>query len=188
YPCSGGEFPCPLGKKCNPQNFCVDDPCYGKTCGPDMNGNKTVCVDQMGTGTCVAICAVTMCSPGLVCIPMTGECKPNDCTTFPQMCKPNENCVVDQNGRGQCVANPCQGVMCPTDQYCVGGNCVSSCAGVQCPQGQRCRLGMCEPDPCGHPCPFGQACNDNMGKCQDDPCAGRQCQQGQWCNPNNNGM
>jgi uncharacterized protein (TIGR03382 family) len=109
---------------------------------------------------------------------------PDDCVAFPDKCQANENCIVDQNGMGQCVANVCQGVTCPDGQYCENGNCIQSCADVTCPDGQRCRLGVCETDPCGHPCPFGQVCHDDTNTCIDDPCTFRQCPQGQWCNPN----
>jgi hypothetical protein len=191
FPCGEGEFPCPMGKKCdktggNP-GFCVTDPCYGVNCMPDGQGNQTTCVPKTGDPTmamCVPTCSVMQCPSGEVCVGSTGVCAPNDCTTFPQMCAANQNCVVDSNGMGQCVTNLCQGVTCPADQYCEQGNCVSSCADVTCPSGQRCRLGQCETDPCGMPCPSGQVCNDPTGTCHDDPCQFRQCAQGQWCNPN----
>ncbi|MBV8761116.1 MAG: hypothetical protein JO257_27720 [Deltaproteobacteria bacterium] len=187
FACSPGEFPCPLGKKCD-QGFCVNDPCYGVTCGPDGNGNAQVCQPKPNDPTnaeCVAACSVTTCQSPLVCVPKTGDCKPNDCTTFPEMCASNQTCVVDINtGNGSCVTNPCAGVTCPSGEYCSGGNCVMSCADVTCPSGQRCRLGVCEADPCGHPCPFGQVCDDSAGMCHPDPCQFRQCPQGDWCNPN----
>jgi uncharacterized protein (TIGR03382 family) len=187
FQCSQGEFQCPLGKKCD-MGFCVTDPCYGVTCGPDGQGNATICEPKANDPTnaeCVSACSVTRCTNNLVCVPQTGECKPNDCTTFPAMCTAQQTCVVDpSSGLGSCVTNLCSGVTCPADQYCEGGNCVSSCADVTCPSGQRCRLGVCETDPCGHPCPFGQACNDSEGMCQEDPCKFRNCPQGDWCNPN----
>jgi uncharacterized protein (TIGR03382 family) len=126
---------------------------------------------------------VTTCTNGLICYAPTGECKADDCTTFPERCTAEQVCVV-KDGLGTCVSNPCEGVTCPEDQYCLGGTCVQSCADVTCPDGQRCRQGVCETDPCGHPCPFGQACNDNTGQCIEDPCKVRNCPQGQWCNPN----
>lgn len=187
FQCSQGEFPCPLGKKCD-AGYCVTDPCYGVTCGPDGQGNATVCQPKPGDPTnaeCVAACSVTTCPNGLVCVPATGECKPNDCTTFPDMCTAQQSCVFDPtNGTASCVTNLCAGVTCPADKYCEGGNCVASCADVTCPTGQRCRLGVCEADPCGHPCPFGQACDDASGMCHDDPCKFRDCGLGNWCNPN----
>jgi uncharacterized protein (TIGR03382 family) len=191
FPCGGGEFPCPMGKKCDtssgPPGYCVTDPCYGVSCGNDANGDAQVCQPKAGDptmGQCVPVCQTKTCSTPLVCNPKSGDCVPNDCVSFPDMCAANQNCVVDQNGQGQCVTNLCQGVTCPSDQYCEQGTCVASCAGVDCPSGQRCRLGTCETDPCGHPCPFGQVCHDDNGMCIDDPCKFRQCAQGQWCNPN----
>ena len=66
YPCSPGEFPCPLGKKCNSQMFCVNDPCYGMNC-PAVNGNGPTCIDNgNNTGTCVDICAAT-CDANNIC-------------------------------------------------------------------------------------------------------------------------
>jgi len=191
FPCGEGEFPCPMGKKCDMSGgapgYCVTDPCYGVNCTPDNQGNATTCVPKTGDPTmamCVPTCSVTQCQTGQVCVGSTGTCAPNDCTTFPQMCTGQQVCVVDQNGVGQCVTNLCDGVTCPSGQYCEQGNCVGSCADVTCPSGQRCRLGVCETDPCGHPCPFGQVCHDDTGTCIDDPCPFRQCPQGQWCNPN----
>jgi uncharacterized protein (TIGR03382 family) len=167
--------------------FCVTDPCYGVSCANDANGNAQVCQPKQSDptmGECVPVCDTRMCTSPLVCNPRNGDCVPDDCVSFPDKCQANENCIVDQNGMGQCVANVCQGVTCPDGQYCENGNCIQSCADVTCPDGQRCRLGVCETDPCGHPCPFGQVCHDDTNTCIDDPCKFRQCPQGQWCNPN----
>ena len=201
FQCNPGEFPCPLGKKCLAEgssgNFCINDPCFGVTC-PAVNGNAQACFDNGdNTSKCVDICSLTcnannlcpndmscvsgscVCQTPLACDPANGECLPNDCTTYPDRCTANQNCI-----NGACVTNLCQGVTCPDAQYCVAGQCYNSCAGVDCPTGQRCRLGTCETDPCGHACPFGQACNDSTGQCIDDPCPFRDCPQGQWCDPN----
>jgi uncharacterized protein (TIGR03382 family) len=179
FRCSPGEFPCPLSKKCSADNYCINDPCFGVTC-PDMNGSKQACKDNgNNTASCVDICTVTTCADPLKCFPPTGDCLPDDCTTYPDRCSATENCVA-----GVCVGNPCSGVTCPADQYCESGNCINSCAGVDCPAGKRCRLGVCETDPCPHGCPYGKVCNDTSGVCVDDPCTFRDCQKGQWCNPN----
>jgi hypothetical protein len=180
FPCAPGEFPCPIGKKCE-NTFCVIDPCFGVTC-PSVPGVAQTCVTKQDSPLeheCVSACSVANCSSPLICFEPTGECRPNDCTTFPDLCSADQACVA-----GTCVTNPCAGVTCETGAYCVGGACVGSCAEVTCPSGQRCRLGACETDPCGKPCPFGQACNDVTGQCIDDPCKFRNCLQGQWCNPN----
>jgi hypothetical protein len=179
FPCSPGEFPCPLMKKCSTQGFCVNDPCYNVTCPDSANGKQTCIENPPNTAQCVDICTTVTCPSPLVCVPSTGDCKPDDCSTFPDRCTAAQNCI-----NGVCVSNPCDGVTCAADQYCVGGSCFSSCADKVCPTGQRCRLGMCEADPCGHACPFGQVCNENATPptCKDDPCQ-FPCPTGQWCNP-----
>jgi hypothetical protein len=191
FPCQGGEFPCPLGKRCvtlpgDTQGFCLADPCFGVTCDP-VNGNKQVCRpkdDNLADHECVSACdpRVITCNAPNICFGPTGECRPDDCTTFPDRCSAQQLCV-----NGNCVTNLCLGVDCPDDQYCVSGQCYGSCAGVECPSGQRCRLGQCQADPCGEPCPNGQVCHDETGQCVNNPCSVINCPQGQWCNPNNNG-
>ncbi|MEO8699702.1 MAG: MopE-related protein [Kofleriaceae bacterium] len=187
FACSPGEFPCPLGKFCR-LGFCIADPCFGVTC-PPVGGNAQTCqVNSAGNqGMCVDACSVTSCAP-LICLPATGACAADDCRTFPERCAVNESCVVNGQGDGECVTNLCQGITCPADQYCIGGQCHGSCSDVECPDGQRCRLGVCETDPCGHACPFGFACNDSTGECVIDACPSQSgCGQGQWCDPNING-
>ncbi|HTR53213.1 MAG TPA: MopE-related protein [Kofleriaceae bacterium] len=189
-PCGGGEFPCPAGKKCDQTTqLCVNDPCYGKTC-PPVAGTVQTCVDQNNTGVCVDQCTTitctgspTMCGGGQICYEPTGTCKSNDCTTYPECCTSGQNCVVDQNGVGQCVSNPCAGVTCSGDQYCEAGTCIDSCAGKSCPSGQWCKLGQCMTDPCGKPCPFGEVCDETDGACIANPCGNNQCPQGQYCDP-----
>ncbi len=184
-PCGNGElFPCPTGKFCK-DDFCLADPCFGVVCDP-VNGDKHVC-QQTPAGnayTCVSVCSVSSCSPGEVCIGATGECKPDNCQTFPERCTENQNCIA-----GECVTNLCKNVTCGTGEYCVGGQCFGSCADVECPAGQRCRLGACEADPCNGPCPFGQVCVTvgGQGACVSDPCPFTTCPGGQVCDPNVNG-
>jgi uncharacterized protein (TIGR03382 family) len=139
-------------------------------------------VNVNNLGTCKSVCSQTTCPSPLICVNSTGQCAPNDCSTFPSMCQTNENCI-----NGTCVSNPCQGVTCPTDQYCEQGQCFSSCAGVTCPSDQRCQLGTCQPNPCMHACPFGQVCEDDDGTCVDNPCTVVTCPTGQYCNPNDHG-
>ncbi|CAN5534790.1 hypothetical protein BH11MYX1_BH11MYX1_10660 [soil metagenome] len=179
FACSPGEFPCPLGKKCSVNQFCINDPCYGVTC-PDVPGVKQACKDNGdNTSSCVDLCSITTCQDPLKCYPPSGECLPDDCTTYPERCTAEQNCIA-----GTCVGNPCTGVTCPDSKYCVSGNCVASCVDVNCPTGERCRLGACEADPCGKACPYGKVCNDASGTCVDDPCTFRDCPKGDWCNPN----
>jgi hypothetical protein len=183
FPCGTGEFPCPVGKKCDANNFCVDDPCYGKSC-PPMNGNVQTCIEDANKqAQCVDTCTTVTCPAGQVCYGPTGQCAPNDCRTF-GCSDPTQHCVVDVNGNASCVSDPCSGITCPSGQYCQGGQCYGSCSGVTCPSGQRCELGTCQTDPCGQPCPSGQVCNDASGQCETNPCTYRNCQLGQWCNPN----
>jgi uncharacterized protein (TIGR03382 family) len=183
FGCAEGEFPCPLGKKCE-NDYCVNDPCYMHTCGP-VNGNAQVCIPKPGNENepqCIDACTGKTCPTGFICYGPTGECAPDDCTTHG--CPSGQTCILGDNGFGSCQANPCAGVDCPADKYCIGGTCVSSCADVTCPTGQRCRQGVCEQDPCGKQCPFGYACNDVSGMCIEDPCKHRDCGAGRWCNPN----
>jgi len=179
FPCAEGEFPCPLGKVCQ-NNFCITDVCFGVTC-PNVNGDKQVCVpDPNGPDgrRCVDACSVANCASFEACIPTTGECKPDNCHTFPEYCTANQNCVA-----GECITDPCKGVTCASGEYCAGGECYGSCADVECVQGQRCQMGICEADPCGGPCPFGKVCIEASGECVTDPCQQITCPTGQACNP-----
>jgi len=186
FQCIPGEFACPLGKACI-GGFCLADPCFNFTC-PVVAGDKQLCRPKATNPSdkeCVSACApgVHNCTAPNICFLPTGECKPDDCSTFPDRCAANQNCI-----NGTCVTNPCQGVTCAQGQNCVGGQCFGSCAGVVCSDGQRCRLGVCETDPCNPSCPAGQVCQDNDGSCIPNPCSFVVCNQGQYCNPNNNGM
>jgi hypothetical protein len=183
-PCAEGEFPCPLGKLCkldtsSGQSFCIADPCFNVTC-PPMNGEHYVCKPNANVNgyTCEKACDLANCAVGEVCIKATGECKPDNCHTFPEKCQTDEICIA-----GMCKKDLCKDVNCGSDQYCVAGQCYGSCADVECPTGKRCQMGMCVNDPCGHPCPFGQVCIEASGKCEEDLCAQIPCPTGQWCNP-----
>ena len=184
-PCAMDEFPCPMGKFCkqdaNGDGYCIADPCFNVTC-PDVNGEKQVCRPNANgdTAVCLSACdpSVVQCGTGEVCIPSTGECKPDNCHTFPDRCAADELCIA-----GECKKDLCSNVQCGANQYCVEGQCFGSCAGVECPDGERCRLGLCEKDPCGKPCPFGQVCVESAGECKPDPCQSIPCPEGQWCNP-----
>jgi Notch-like protein len=182
FACAGGEFPCPLGKACV-GGFCIADPCFGVTCPNLPDGTVEECVNVNNLGTCKSVCSQNTCASPLICVPQTGQCAPNDCTTFPSMCQANEQCV-----NGACVANPCAGVTCPNEQYCELGQCFGSCAGVTCPTGQRCRLGTCQTDPCGKDCPAPQVCDTPSGTCVADPCGAVHCPTGKACDPENGGQ
>ncbi len=172
-PCAGGEFPCPVGRVCV-DDFCLVDPCFGVSCGLDGDGNATECVG----GECVAICDSLNCPAPLICYGPEGECRPDDCTTFPERCTGEQLCVG-----GACVSDPCAGVTCSGEQYCFDGDCVGSCAGVDCPSGQECRFGACVDVPCPTGCPGGQVCNPDSGACVDDECGNQMCPQGEVCDP-----
>lgn len=174
FPCGEGEFPCPAGRVCK-DNFCVADKCYGVTCGPDATGDATVCVE----GACVNACAQRSCGPGAVCLPRTGQCAPDNCTTFADRCAANERCVA-----GTCVIDKCAGVTCDSGAYCRDGACVGSCAGVECKKGELCEAGACRATRCEAGCPRGTYCNEIAGGCSPSKCVdGQQCATGQTCEP-----
>ena len=180
-PCAGGEFPCPAGRTCS-QGFCIVDVCYEVTCPTLPGGDLQVCQPGggcTGEGCCVRACDGVTCPSGQVCVGALGECRPDDCTTFPEYCTAGQQCVG-----GVCESDPCDGVSCTgAAEYCTGGACVTSCGAVDCPAGQRCELGQCVADPCDGPCPPGYLCDDDDGVCVRDPCTGRVCPAGQACNP-----
>jgi hypothetical protein len=178
FPCGDGEFPCSVGQTCDDpdgpggeRGFCIADPCYTVTCPPGSGGEMQSCV---GDAQCVPTCDLRQCGTGRRCVPSTGNCVTDNCINFPDKCAGNEICVA-----GVCTSNPCAGVTCTGDTYCVNGQCVSSCAGVECDDGERCRLGHCEVDPCGGPCPPMQACNETTGRCSACPV----CLPGEICDP-----
>ncbi|MEZ4403010.1 MAG: MopE-related protein [Kofleriaceae bacterium] len=176
-PCASGEFPCPEGRTCV-DNFCLRDLCFNVTCDPLPNGDMTVC--NPDDGTCVRACDGVTCPGTEVCVGPLGECRPDNCLTFPDRCSATEQCVA-----GTCVSDPCAGVTCGSGEYCQAGTCVGTCTGVTCPTGQRCDRGACEPDPCGMSCPTGFVCNDASGQCVNNPCLGQPCPTGEACNPQN---
>ncbi len=171
FPCSTGEFPCPIGHLCSSDNFCLPDPCFGVDCSPDETG-ATTCV----AGECVPVCSQVDCPDTTLCRPSDGTCQLDNCRGFPERCLENELCVLDE-----CVADPCFGVDCPAEEeYCFVGACVGSCAGITCPDGQECSLGQCEIPPCGDTCQSGESCSE-AGECQPDPCRSKNCGVGQVC-------
>jgi uncharacterized protein (TIGR03382 family) len=172
-PCVNSEFPCPPGKKCDPNNFCVDDPCYGVTCPIDLAGNIQTCTD----GVCQPVCNTQVCPTGLVCRGSDGACVPDRCEYLPK-CQANELCID-----GACVADPCQGVTCPANEFCRQGTCVAACGTIDCPAGQECRDGQCAATGCPVDCTDGTVCDPDKGKCVDPRCDGVQCPTAQICDP-----
>jgi hypothetical protein len=171
-PCVNSEFPCPIGKKCNPQNFCVDDPCYGVTCPADGDGNAQACDE----GVCQPICNTTTCTGNTVCRPSDGSCVPDTCEYLPK-CQANELCI-----NGTCQSDPCMDVTCPADQFCRQGACIKSCNGISCDDGQTCVDGACVATGCKHNC-APQVCHADTGQCVDDPCSFVLCPMSQACDP-----
>jgi hypothetical protein len=182
FPCGDGEFPCSVGQTCDDpdgpggdRGFCIADPCYTVSCPAGPGGEMQTCV---GDAQCVPTCDLRECGSGRRCVPSTGNCVTDNCINFPDNCAANEICVA-----GACTSNPCAGVTCTGDTYCVNGTCVASCAGVECDDGERCRLGQCEVDPCGGPCPAMEACNETTGRCTACPV----CLPGEICDPTTGG-
>ncbi len=184
FQCIPGEFACPMGKICM-GGYCIADPCFNFSCMQEP-GELIVCRPKMNNPAdkeCVPACDTVTCAAPNICYKPTGECKPDNCTTFPEYCQTDENCI-----NGTCIRNACQNVNCPDGQHCVDGQCYGSCAGVVCPDGERCILGTCQEQACDPPCPRGRYCQDDGSGCLAEPCSFVVCPQGQWCNPYKNGV
>jgi uncharacterized protein (TIGR03382 family) len=172
-PCAGGEFPCPIGRVCV-DDFCLVDPCFGVSCGPNGAGDATECVG----GECVPICDNRTCAAPLICFRPDGECRPDDCTTFPNYCTGDQLCIG-----GECISDPCATITCGSEEYCFEGDCYGSCAGVECGVDQICQLGECVADPCPDGCPGGEVCNPDNGQCVEAQGCVPACPQGERCDP-----
>jgi hypothetical protein len=169
-PCVAGESPCPSGKVCNADKFCVDDPCDGVTCPDDANGNLQTC----NNGTCQSLCQTIDCPSNLVCRGSDGACVADTCDYLPK-CAADEICVDSA-----CQANPCNGVTCSTGKFCRDGSCVASCEGIQCKDTQTCSDGACVATGCAVAC--GTAvCNPTTGQCQTNRCTGVLCADTKQC-------
>ncbi len=172
-PCVMSEFPCPTGKKCNAMSYCVDDPCFGVSCPADSMGNLQACSD----GVCQPLCLTQPCPTGLVCRGSDAACVPDRCEYLPK-CSATELCID-----GACVADPCLGVTCGSNEFCRQGGCVKSCGGVQCPAGQACRDGSCTATGCAKDCPVDYVCDPDSGDCVHDRCGELQCPTSLVCDP-----
>jgi hypothetical protein len=175
-PCLAGEFPCPAGKVCDANNFCINDPCFGKTCANDANGNLQTC--NSANGSCQPLCETVTCPLGLVCRGTDGACVVDTCDYLPK-CTADQICVDSA-----CVANPCNGVTCGDGQFCRAGACVASCEGVSCKENQTCQDGACISTGCSVDCGTG-VCNPGTGQCQNSRCVGIVCAQTKECDPVN---
>ncbi len=172
--CAEGEFPCPTGKVCNANRFCVTDPCFGITCPAGPAGEYQVC----GGGVCTPICANVLCGPGTECRITDGACVPNTCDFLP-LCAANELCI-----NSMCQPDKCVDVTCGADRFCRDGACVASCANVYCRNGDACRDGVCVATGCDETCAVGLVCNPAENRCDPDRCAaGVTCLPNRVCNP-----
>ena len=174
-PCVMSEFPCPSGKKCDANNLCVDDPCFGVTCPNDMDGNEQTCQGS----TCMPVCndPNNQCTAPAVCRGRDGACVPNTCDYLP-LCTAGQVCI-----NSVCGVDPCAGVTCGTDQFCRAGTCVASCDNVQCDAAQVCQDGACVATGCPTDCPDGTVCDPTTKGCITNKCSDRFCPPNQVCDP-----
>ena len=178
---------CPNGKICQ-DGKCLNDPCSGVQCKAG-----SFCK----AGTCVGSCAGVFCPTGEICI--EGKCTSDPCKD--KTCGNDEICV-----EGQCVKNTCKKENCRGTRICQGDKCVNDpCGGITCETGHTCQEGQCTGDrtcnidsecpgesvcidgKCAEPGCYKEACTDGKlcikGKCTDDPCSGKNCAEGETCNP-----
>jgi MYXO-CTERM domain-containing protein len=170
--CSGGEFPCPGGFRCDttqnpPAGLCVPDKCAMANCPAGFN----CVIDNSGNASCVDPCTLVSCPGPYTC--KLGVCL--DCTSPLVGCPSGEKCAGTPP---MCVTDPCAGVMCPAGMFCdANGNCSSPCA--MCAAGESCVNGQCVTNPCsGFNCPGTQTCVVVGG---NPTCVENQCENG--CNP-----
>tara|TARA_B100000609_G_scaffold199399_1_gene202665 strand:- start:12093 stop:16493 length:4401 start_codon:yes stop_codon:yes gene_type:complete len=178
---------CPNGKICQ-DGKCLNDPCSGVQCKAG-----SFCK----AGTCVGSCAGVFCATGEICI--EGKCTSDPCKD--KTCGNDEICV-----EGQCVKNTCKKENCRGTRICQGDKCINDpCGGITCETGHTCQEGQCTGDrtcnidsecpgesvcidgKCAEPGCYKEACTDGKlcikGKCTDDPCSGKNCAEGETCNP-----
>jgi hypothetical protein len=133
------------------------------------------------------------CPPAMVCwqAECRAHCKPDE---FP--CPGGQTCFDLSNLDGSaggvpcaspgdpncfCVPSKCAGKTCPSGQHCDegSGDCIDPCAQAHCQAWEVCQNGYCyDCNTVG--CPAGERCVGNQ--CQQDPCFGVHCHDGQFCN------
>src|SRR5262249_7956565 len=137
-----------------------------------------------------------MCPLAYTCL--GGTCQPN-CQMQEFPCSADRRCVDPQTGNEcmpvrtdcVCVPNLCLFANCDSStQDCIIENNMARCR-------DRCPPGKCTPPPVCHTahgqlvdchatgCRQGQVRVGNPGSCQDDPCSGRTCDPGQFCQDGN---
>ncbi|MBN8610574.1 MAG: hypothetical protein J0L92_08325 [Deltaproteobacteria bacterium] len=164
---------------------------------PDANSDAPVPGDA-GARSCSTDLE---CPPGVLCL--GGICQADPCAT-------DDPCGEGERCRATCVAltDPCEGVVCGTDETCIDGTCFPGCLrvvceGVVCPDGQFCdpSRGLCtDVVSCGSQCGEGFACHTTCtprsacegirceesefcraGECLPNPCFGVACARGSVC-------
>ena len=141
------------------------------------------------------------CPAELLCF--GGLCQPDPCAS-------SDPCARGERCRAQCVptVDPCAGIVCGADETCIDGECFPgclpvACEGVSCPTGQYCdpARGRCaDIVGCDALCGEGAACHLSCaprsacegvrcaegefcraGACITNPCAGVTCERGEVC-------
>lgn len=203
--CESGEFPCPAGQFCDmledtecapnmpPCLYCLPDLCLDANCPDGWSCDRA-------TGECSDPCLNTQCPAGETCRPVDGngvcfDCFDNTCAQgqWEYCCGPDELCVSNQNGVGECQVDPCAGVQCDPGSFCQDGVCACADCDPACGAGEICNQSTCscEPDPCaGIACPGNQVCDPTIEGCEGTDCCVNanecfnvNCPQGQVCNP-----
>ena len=176
---------CPRGQMCedhtcvpcNTNNACAGNSC--NCCPQGANGEQMDCVplEPNGQPMCVECLLNTDCPKPLVCDAFTGHCveelkshTTNDCC--------GEGCVRCSTDRPWCVTTPIDAVCaecrqdmdCPTNKFCLSGQCQSCVKDRRC--GPRC-------DSCGGDTPYCMGQSPEKATCvrctRDDQCAVGSC-------------
>jgi hypothetical protein len=167
-----------------------DSYCVPEVCNPSLGyslpctrnpyccdeGFTPPCHCEVAPRLCADDCYGKTCPDGFVCVPKAGgQCLSPELGCYVAGCDEGLMCEG-----GECVADPCSGAACDTDDYCnADGECVTPCLADQCP-GQGCFEGQCVDDPCvGLACPSGMSCED--GECVVGSCWGVSCEYWESC-------